>query len=118
MRARASLVAIAVSLWAALPALLATPAPAQPDAGSAARGAVVFRQCAACHSAEPGVHLSGPSLARVWGRRAGTVEGFTRYSEPLARSGVVWDVPTLDRWLQSPQAVVPGNLMTYRGLDD
>jgi hypothetical protein len=55
---------------------------------------------------ESGVHLTGPSLARVWGRRAGTVEGFTRYSEPLKRATVVWDAATLDRWLEDPQAVV------------
>jgi len=90
---------------------------AQP-AGDATRGAALFGQCAACHSIEPGVHLTGPSLARVWSRRAGTVEGFTRYSEPLRHASIVWDAPTLDRWLWDPQAVVPGNLMTDPGLKD
>jgi len=91
---------------------------AQTPEGNAARGAAVFAQCAACHSVEPGVHLTGPSLARVWGRRAGTVEGFSRYSEPLMRATVVWDATTLDRWLEEPQAVVPQNLMTFPGLRD
>ena len=91
---------------------------AQTPEGNAARGATVFAQCAACHSVEPGVHLTGPSLARVWGRRAGTVEGFSRYSEPLMRATVVWDATTLDRWLEEPQAVVPQNLMTFPGLRD
>ncbi len=91
---------------------------AQTPAGNAARGAVVFGQCVACHSVEPGVHLTGPSLARVWGHRAGTVEGFTRYSEPLTRATVVWDTAMLDRWLENPQAVVPRNLMTFPGLKD
>jgi cytochrome c len=86
--------------------------------GNAARGAAAFRQCIGCHSAESGVHLTGPSLAHVWGRRAGTVDGFTRYSEPLKQAAVVWDAPTLDRWLQDPQAVAPGNLMTFPGLKD
>jgi cytochrome c len=90
--------------------------PAQPERGDPSRGAALFGQCVACHSIEPGVHLSGPSLARIWGRRAGTVEGFTRYSDPLARATVVWDESTLDRWLEHPQTVVPGNLMTYPGL--
>jgi len=54
----------------------------------------------------------------VWGRRAGTVEGFTRYSDPLTRAAVVWDAATLDRWVQDPQTVVPGNLMTFPGLKD
>ena len=91
---------------------------AQPPEGNAARGAAVFGQCVACHSPEPGVHLTGPSLARVWGHRAGTVDGFTRYSEPLKRATVVWDAATLDRWLDDPQAVVPRNLMTFSGLKD
>ena len=91
---------------------------AQPPEGNATRGATLFRQCVACHSVESGVHLTGPSLAHVWGRRAGTVDGFTRYSEPLQRAAVVWDAATLDRWLQEPQAVVPGNLMTFPGLKD
>ena len=90
----------------------------QTPEGNAARGAAVFGQCVACHSLEPGVHLTGPSLARVWGHRAGTVDGFTRYSEPLKRATVVWDAATLDRWLDDPQAVVPRNLMTFSGLKD
>jgi cytochrome c len=91
---------------------------AQPPEGNATRGAALFRQCVACHSVESGVQLTGPSLAHVWGRRAATVDGFTRYSEPLKRAAVVWDAATLDRWLQNPQAVVPGNLMTFPGVKD
>ena len=36
--------------------------------GDAKRGASVYRACVACHSLEPGVHLTGPS--RFHGRRA------------------------------------------------
>lgn len=74
---------------------------AQPRGGSAGRGAAAFRLCGACHSVAPGVQLTGPSLAHVWGRRAGTVDGFTRYSESLRRAAVVWDEPSLDRWPSS-----------------
>jgi len=91
---------------------------AQAERGNPNRGAMLFRQCAACHSVEPGVHLSGPSLARIWGQRAGTVQGFTRYSEALAHASVQWDERTLDRWFENPAAVIPGNLMTYPGLKD
>jgi len=91
---------------------------AQASEGNAARGAAAFALCVVCHSVEPGVHLTGPSLARALGHRAGTVEGFTRYSEPLKRATRVWDAATLDRWLEDPQAVVPGNLMTFAGLKD
>src|SRR5687768_16324543 len=61
---------------------------AQPPEGTATRGAALFRQCVACHSVESGVHLTGPSLAHVWGRRAATVDGSAaipnRSSAPLS----------------------------------
>ena len=89
-----------------------------PGGGDPARGATLFQQCAACHSVEPGVHLTGPSLAAVWNRRAGTVPGFVRYTESLKRAGITWDAPTLDRWLARPQAVVPDTTMTFPGLEN
>jgi cytochrome c len=106
MRRTPTIVAIALMLLGFRPGEPAL----QPGQGNPNRGAAVFAQCMACHSIEPGVHLSGPSLARIWGRRAGIVDGFTRYSEPLARATIVWDERTLDRWLEQPQAVIPGNL--------
>lgn len=87
-------------------------------AGDPARGAQAFRACAACHSVEPGQHLTGPSLTSVFGRKAGTVEGFQRYSEALKDSSVVWDEKTLDAWLRDPAKLIPGNLMTFRGVPD
>ena len=87
-------------------------------AGDAKRGASAFQQCTACHSVEAGRHLTGPSLAHAWGSKAGTAEGFRRYSEALLRSGLVWNQPTLDRWLANPEALVPGTAMTFPGLPD
>lgn len=81
-------------------------------------GAKAFRQCAACHSLEPGRHKTGPSLANIWGRKAGTIEGFSRYSEVLKHADVVWDEETLDAWLADPQALVPGNRMIFRAIKD
>lgn len=78
-------------------------------AGDVERGAQVFRACVACHSFAPARHLTGPSLAGVWDRKAGTAEGFGRYSPELKRSGIVWDSKNLDAWLKSPSALVPGD---------
>ena len=89
-----------------------------PAPGDAHRGAALFQHCAACHSVEPGVQLTGPSLAAIWNRRAATVPGFGRYSEALKRAGLTWDAATLDRWLQRPQAVVPDTTMTFPGIQD
>src|SRR5437899_3076735 len=82
-------------------------------AGDAKRGAAAFQQCAGCHSTEPGRHLTGPSLSHVWGSKAGTAEGFRRYSEALLRSGIVWNQQSLDGWLAKPEALVPGTSMTF-----
>jgi cytochrome c len=87
-------------------------------AGDPARGAQVFRACVACHSLEPGIHLTGPSLANLFGHRAGTAEGFTRYSEALRNADVTWNEKTLDAWIAKPQKLIPGNFMTFSGISD
>lgn len=85
-------------------------------AGDAARGARVFQQCAACHSVQPGRHLTGPSLAHVPGRKAATVPGFMRYSDALRAAGIVWTPEALDRWIADPQGMVPGTAMAFAGI--
>ena len=85
-------------------------------AGDAARGARFFHPCAHCHSTEAGEHLIGPSLAAVFNRKAATVDGFTRYSEALRKSGKTWDAETLDRWLADPAAFIPANTMAFPGV--
>jgi cytochrome c len=85
-------------------------------AGDAKRGAQVFRQCMACHSTEPGEHMTGPSLAHVWGRKAGTVEGFARYSDAMKHADVTWNEAALDKWLADPERFIPGTSMTFPGL--
>lgn len=92
--------------------------PAALAAGDAVRGAQLFRQCAACHSTKPGEHMTGPSLAHVWNHKAAAVEGFSRYTEALKRSGLKWDNSTLDKWLAAPQRVVPGTAMTFPGVPE
>jgi len=87
-------------------------------AGDAARGAKVFQACLACHSAQPGEHLTGPSLAHIWNRKAGTVEDFLRYSDAMTKSGVVWDDASLDKWLANPQRFLPGTNMTFAGMQE
>jgi cytochrome c len=87
-------------------------------AGDAARGARVFGQCMACHSVNPGEHLTGPSLAQIWNQPAGSAREFQRYSEPLKKSALVWNEATLDKWLAGPEKLVPGTSMTFPGLKD
>ncbi len=103
----------------ALPIIaLLLPAARAHAAGDVARGARAAGACMACHSFVAGRHMTGPSLAHVWGRKAGAAEGFSRYSAALKQSGVVWDRKHLDAWLTNPQALIPGNAMTFAGIGD
>jgi cytochrome c len=87
-------------------------------AGDPEAGARVFRTCAACHTLEPGAHRTGPSLAGVFGRKAGAAEGFHRYSDALRSADLVWGEDTLNAFLADPQAFLPGNRMTFPGITD
>lgn len=71
------------------------------------------RACASCHALSPEEpKKSGPLLRGLVGRPSGKVEGYV-YSAALSKAGLVWDVQTLDRWLEDPAALVPGNSMGY-----
>ena len=79
---------------------------------------MLFQACAACHSTKAGTHLTGPSLANIWGHRAGTVPGFSRYSDAMKHANVRWDEETLDKWLANPEEMVPGTSMTFPGVQE
>jgi cytochrome c len=81
-------------------------------------GAKNYGACAACHSLEPGVHLTGPSLAGLWSKKAGTVDDFARYSKQLKAADLVWDENSLNAWLAHPDKLVPDNYMVFRGIID
>lgn len=105
--------------WLPLIGLLMLAAAHQADAaGDPQAGAQGFRMCAACHTLEPGAHRTGPSLAGVFGRKAGTAEGFHRYSDALRSADLVWREDTLNAFLADPQALLPGNRMTFPGIAD
>lgn len=90
---------------------------AQASAASAGEAPAAFRQCTICHATEPDRNLIGPSLAGVYGRKAGTVAGYP-YSPALKQAGLTWDDAALDRFLAAPMTAVPGTRMTYAGLKD
>jgi cytochrome c len=111
----------AVLATAALCALAATAAGASDlDARLAAanlkRGQLLYMVCKACHDVEAGLpHKVGPNLHGMFGRKAGAAEGF-RYTDALAKSGIVWTPETMDAWLKQPGALVPGNGMAFAGV--
>ncbi len=80
------------------------------------KGERVFKKCQACHALAPGEHTDkGPSLHGIFGRKAGTAEGYA-YSEPMKAATVVWSEETLDAFLADSQGVVPGNTMNFSAL--
>jgi len=86
--------------------------------GNPTRGQSVFGACAACHSLQPDQNMTGPSLAGVWNRKAGSLATFSRYSDALKSANIVWNDKTLDEWINDPQHIVPGNQMTFAGVKD
>jgi len=91
-------------------ALLSGPARAQ-DSAEAREAQLAFNNhCRTCHVTREGDHRLGPSLSGVVGREAGSAPGYG-YSSAMADADLVWDEATLDRFIENPNAVVPGNNM-------
>lgn len=90
------------------------------SASAAEPGQLAFNnRCRTCHSIREGDNRLGPSLHDIIGRKAGTSSGYANYSQSLANSGIVWNEKTLNKFIEDPDAVVPGNNMNpYGGLQD
>lgn len=98
----------AVSPFAALPAPYNT--------ADYARGRRTWKLCQSCHiTAEGGGNLVGPNLHGLFGREAGTLEGFA-YSTALQEADFIWTPDKVDHWLENPRTFLPGNRMTFAGV--
>jgi cytochrome c len=85
-------------------------------AASPKRGQLLYMQCKACHDVEAGIpHKVGPNLNGIFGRTAGAAPGF-KFTDAMAKSGVVWTPATMDTWLKQPGAMIPGNGMAFPGI--
>jgi cytochrome c len=97
-------------------ALAALPAPY--NTGDLSNGQRKFALCRSCHTiTEGGPDLTGPNLYGVFGRTAGTKDGY-RYSDAVKAAGFAWDAQHLDKWLADPRGFMPGTKMTFAGLHD
>jgi len=103
-----------LALTAALLVLSAGQASAQDAAG----GERVFAQCRACHQVgENAKNAVGPVLNGLFGRKSGTIEGYT-YSPANKNSGITWDEAVFREYIKDPKAKIPGTKMVYAGLKD
>ena len=75
--------------------------------------------CNVCHSTQKtGGPNEGPNMLGLVGRPAGSQPDFGKYSPALKASGLTWTVETLDKFLISPMAMVPGTFMPMLIPDD
>lgn len=85
--------------------------------GDATAGKQVFAQCRTCHVTDPGINRTGPSLAAIIGREAGTVDGY-KYSPANADSGITWTEEQMYVYLENPQKIIPKTKMIFAGIPD
>jgi cytochrome c len=87
-------------------------------AQDAASGEKIFVQCKACHQiGENAKNAVGPVLNGLFGRKAGTIEGYS-YSSANKSSGITWDEATFREYIRDPKAKIPGTKMVFPGLKD
>jgi cytochrome c2 len=103
-----------VTTAAALLGLIAIATPAQ-AAGDIEAGKKAFAKCRACHQLDAGKNAVGPSLAKLFGRKSGTVEGF-KYSDAMKAKAVTWDETTIAAYMADPKGYIPGNKMVFPGI--
>jgi len=92
--------------------------PAPYNAADLDNGKHKFAQCRSCHTtAQGGPNMTGPNLWGVFGRKAGSLDGFA-YSDGVKAAGFTWDVAHLDTWITDPRAMITGTKMTFFGIKD
>jgi cytochrome c len=90
----------------------ASPAAAQ----DIAAGERSWNKCRACHQVgETAKNGVGPQLNGMFGRQAGTVEGYS-YSAANKNSGITWDEAVFAEYIKDPRAKIPGTKMVFAGI--
>jgi len=96
--------------------------PSETQAVDAGTGNEAFELCASCHAIGKGaeeLEAIGPHLNGIFGRRAGSVRGYS-YSKAMRRAsadGLVWTRETLDVFLENPRNLVSRTKMSFDGIE-
>ncbi len=86
------------------------------DAADVKAGEKSFAKCRACHQVGPTAkNVVGPKLNGLFGREAGSVEGYN-YSAANKNSHVVWSEETFAKYITNPRSFMPGNKMAFAGI--
>ena len=82
-----------------------------------AKGAEVFKKCAACHTVnQGGANGVGPNLYATLGEAIAQGKGGFAFSDALKSVGGKWNFDNMNAWLTSPRKFAPGTKMTFAGL--
>jgi len=108
---------ISMLFGAVIAAAVSAPTAAFAD-GDAAKGAKIFKKCAACHTATEAKNKVGPHLVGILDRPIASVEDY-KYSNAMTEHAAevpTWTVEALGAYLHKPKAVVKGTKMAFAGL--
>jgi cytochrome c len=84
-----------------------------------AKGAEVFKKCAACHTInQGGANGIGPNLYATVGEAVAQGKNGYAFSDALKSVGGSWDFDKLNAWLTSPRKFANGTKMTFAGLSN
>ena len=85
----------------------------------AAKGAEVFKKCAACHTInQGGANGIGPNLYGTLGDDIGHGKGGFAFSDALKSKEGKWDFESMSAWLTSPRKYAAGTKMTFAGISN
>ena len=85
----------------------------------AAKGAEVFKKCAACHTInQGGANGIGPNLYATMGEAIAQGKAGFAFSDALKAVGGNWDFDKMNTWLATPRKFAPGTKMTFAGLSN
>ena len=77
---------------------------------------LVSQRCANCHATKPNEKLFAPTLVNLFGRQAGSIEGFP-YTPKIKLLNIIWTPSTLDTWLKTITVNTPDIRMRHVGIE-
>lgn len=77
---------------------------------------IFIARCSHCHTIDKdGLHVFGPNLNGIFGRKIGTVTGYT-YRASYSDNPLVWSDKTFLEYFENPLSIIPGKKMFFTGL--